>query len=264
MVRPDLPYELANVIMRALEKNVDQRYASAVDMADALAPFGTGRVALPTRTGLPAGLAGPGLVAADASPERRGPVAIVMARGAATHVDRAGVMDTVVDAQHAQHAQHAQRRTEIVVGDARGAPLGGLSPPATVFAPPLLAVTARPRTGAGWVIVGACLAATAGFVIYTAATARGQTGRVTPAPPIVTSAAEELPPAALELPASTEGPEAGKEARPAATGVPTEPSPSMSAPRRRAPRNAAANAAAASASASVIPAASAPAIPPHV
>jgi hypothetical protein len=253
MVRPDLPYELASVIMKALEKDVARRYASAIDMALALAPFGTGRAVLPSRTSLPAGPVGPGLEAPEASLERRFPLAIVMPGGMATRVDRAGVMDTVIDAPR----KHA---TEIVVGDARGAPLGGVSPPATVFAPPLASVTARPRTGAGWVIVGACVAATAGFVIYTAATARSHAERVTP-PPVVTSALDELPPAALELPAASVGAEAGAEARPAATGVPIEPSPSSSAPRRRAPRSATA---AAPASASVVPTVAEPAIPDHL
>ena len=95
------------------------------------------------------------------------------------------------------------------------------------------------------------------------ATARSHAGHVTPAA-IMTSAADAPPPAALDLPAAVVSTEAGLEARPAATGVPIDPSPSSSAaPRRRPPRNAAAGAAA-SASAPVIPTASAPAIPDHL
>lgn len=42
-VRPDLPLELAAIVMKAIEKSPDDRYASADELAGALEPFGSAR-----------------------------------------------------------------------------------------------------------------------------------------------------------------------------------------------------------------------------
>lgn len=47
--RPDLPVGLADVVMRALAKRPEERFATATEMATALAPFGTGRVPVSSR-----------------------------------------------------------------------------------------------------------------------------------------------------------------------------------------------------------------------
>jgi eukaryotic-like serine/threonine-protein kinase len=49
VVRPDLPSELANVIMKALEKSPEHRHASAAELARELAPFGSGHATVPRR-----------------------------------------------------------------------------------------------------------------------------------------------------------------------------------------------------------------------
>ena len=101
MVRPDLPYELASVIMKALEKDVASRYQSANELAAALLPFGSGRAPLPGRTSLPAAAmpAGALVPGGPTPPAVRPPAPIVVmpAGGAPTRLNRAGVLDTVVD-----------------------------------------------------------------------------------------------------------------------------------------------------------------------
>ena len=251
MVRPDLPYELANVIMKALEKDVANRYACALDMAAALAPFGTGRAVLPSghagsvARSLAESSSSSSSHSAHSSHSAQGPRAILVPAGNVTRVDRAGVVDTLIDPPRQPQA------TAVMASDAAGSRHVAMSPPATVFAPP---TTKASRAGGAWLIIGACLAATAGFGIYMTATARRS-----PAPSAAAAPGEratsftDVPPPVLVLPVAS----ANDEARPAATGVPPEPSGSATA-RRRAPRPSAS----ASGPASVTPSA-APSAPPE-
>ena len=171
LIRPDLPYELATVIMRALEKQAPDRYATADEMAIALMPFGSGRAPLPSRTSLGSPAAALERATPRATlrqvtdPMRRDPapiaVSIVTPEGGATRVDRAGVADTVVDVS-------PRRDLDPHVHSA-------VSPPATALVPE---TTAAPRGRGRAVALGACLVAAAvGFGAYMVATA-GRAPRV--------------------------------------------------------------------------------------
>ena len=248
MIRPDLPYELATVIMRALEKQATDRYATADEMATALMPFGSGRAPIPSRTSLP----GPAVAGATpratprqvTEPMRRVPAtagaAVVMPQGGATRVDRAGVADTVVDAS-------PPRELDPHVHSA-------VSPPATAFVPE---TAAAPRGRGRAAALGACLvAAGVGFGAYMVATAGRAPREDLPRASVAASAAEP-PNVAIDLPPTS------LDARPAPTGVPPEPSASAPAARKKSTRPVGSAAASATSSAPPTPPPE-PLVPDHL
>ncbi|MBX3192623.1 MAG: serine/threonine protein kinase [Labilithrix sp.] len=191
-VRPDLPHELASAIMRALEKQPADRFASATDMMNALMPFGTGRA-----PHVPSGAqaAAPLRIASIPPPRGSGPVAIVIPATPDAVADEAGNLETVRD------------QPRII------APTP-VTPPSP---PPVVHAQMRARR-APWLIPVAGLAcALVGFGSYTALRPRASSA---PAPSASVARAPE--PAA-----SSSGESIGSsiEARPAPTGVPAEPAP---------------------------------------
>ena len=227
MVRPDLPYELASVIMKALEKDLASRHQSANDLAAALAPFGTGRGAMAIGSNLGAARPSTPMARSGSVAPPAGPMAIIMLAPGATQPERSAVMDTVADV--AREGRRPPAVTDYAPPHVVPPPYAVASPPATVFDP---SITRARRGGAGMVI-GACVAAAVGFVAYMMVT--GRTPSSAPAAqrraPSSSDVPQDLPPPALELPSGS----AAAEARPAATGVPQEPSASVQH-RRRSPR----------------------------
>jgi serine/threonine-protein kinase len=220
MVRPDLPYELATVIMKALEKDLASRHQSANELAVALAPFGTGRGPIAIGSSLTGASrsSGPMAAAGSVAPPA-GPMAIIMLAQGGAQSGRAAVMDTVAD------APREERRPPVVTDYVP--PYAVASPPATAFEP--TPTRASRRVGAG-MIIGACVAAAVGFGAYMVVTARTPSSAAAGTPPASSSSdvPQDMPPPALDLPPAAE-------ARAAATGVPPEPSASAP-PRRRGPR----------------------------
>ncbi|MBS2017140.1 MAG: protein kinase [Deltaproteobacteria bacterium] len=235
MVRPELPFELATVIMKALEKDVGSRFASASEMAAALAPFGSGRGPLVSMTSLPPPAmraAQPRPLADDATARR----AVVVPHGSQeTRSDRAALMDTVV-----QPTPNSAPAKTVPLGVAQpsppavfvpgtpapsvrqpGPPPSALTPPVSQAAPP-----AASRSGlvAALAVVAA---ASLGFGAYMFLTKK------VPASGTVPSVASELP-SATSAPSSTGGAPmpsidpAIAAAQPAPTGI-TETAPSASA-----------------------------------
>ncbi len=251
LVRPDLPYELASVIMKALEKDVANRHQSANELAHALAPFGAGCGPLAAGASLPPGAPGPRRLslppAADLVPARRDvtaplaspPKQIRIVLPGATMPDSVAAMDTIADVSRF-------KANERVVTD-YATPYSAVSPPATAFEP---SPTRAPRGGGRGLLIAACVASAIGFGAYTMLSSRS----AAPSPgPLASSSAKgaaagaDLPPATLDL----APPPVTTEARAAPTGVPVEPS--ASTQRRRAPRGPASTAPGPSAAAPIVP-----------
>ena len=211
-VRPDLPNELARAIMRALEKDPASRHQSSTEMATALAPFGSGRGPLAGRASLPVSAMTPstGSYAMLTPSYAGGPQAIVVPAALAARSDRAGSMDTIVDA-----AGHSI-----------------VSAPATVFAPPSQeeSIGARRGSGLAMIIAAACIAGSLGIGSYLFLTSR----KVVPSAAAAAAAAQTAP---AETTGAAPPPGFAAEGRPATTGVPESavaaPSASASVPRKR-------------------------------
>ena len=224
MVRPDLPYELASVIMKALEKDVASRYQSADELAARAA-------SIRQRTRAVAG--------SHESPRRgdaRGrarPRRPDAAGGASSRADRGGACGRRADAHRScRRARHGSGRRAArlsrVRRPGRAAACRGFTACHRVR-PARHAVTLHGSRA--FVVVAACVAAGVGFGSYMFVTSRKPpttTSPQTSARPLESSVAvgDPLPPAALDLPS------APSSARPAVTGVPPEPSASVAHPRR--------------------------------
>ncbi len=273
LVRPDHPYELASVIMKALEKDVAHRWQSANELAAALAPFGTGRAPIAPMTSLPPP-AMRSIPPAGAAAANDPPISVVVG-GGATHVEgrRSPYLDTVVD--RAPPNTPANKTAPLGLALAPASPAGTL-----VFVPPTpahpnaggptpsaLAPAATTGTGAraGVALPIAALAAVAiGFGAYMVATSRGgqpptarDLGSKMPASAAPSSGTGE-PPAAL--PPSIDLPTPST----ATASAPASASADPHGPKRRPHRPSAGSGAATASGPTPQPAEQPPVIPDHL
>jgi len=268
MVRGDLPYELASVVMKALEKDVESRFQSASELGAALAPFGSGRgpvVALHSLPPQPTPSMTPPR-ASDIAFPREG--VVPAGPDDETHVERTETMETITSRTPAQDP----RRT---------APLVSAPSPAAVFIPPTpvntgeslppapnahtpAAPSAPPSQpnesrSAAFAGVAAGLFAALGFGVYMFATRHhpvDANGLQPTSPPSQESASAS---ASTTAPSASVDP-AIASAQPAPTGVASAPSASSSGKRRHRPPSHSGNGAPAPESS----AAPVPAVPDHL
>ena len=266
MVRADLPFELASVIMKALEKDVESRFQSASELGAALAPFGSGRgpvAAMHSLAPSPTPSMTPPRVSDIAFP-RDG----VVPAGAddPTHLERTETMETITARTPAQDP----RRTAPLVSAPSPVAVfvpptpvhtGGATPPspnAQTPAPPSL--PPESKSGA-FVGIAAVLFAVLGFGVYMFATRHHPVDANGLAP---SAPAQESASASASASASTSAPSASIDpaiasAQPAPTGVASAPSASGGKRRHRPPSHAGSGAPAPESSA-----APAPSVPDHL
>ena len=266
MVRPELPFELATVIMKCLEKSLDDRWPSADALAQALAPFGTGKMPLLSAQNLRVAALPSG--AHRAQPVAQGAPTVATRPAAATELSAKA---TELSAKATELPAHA-KATELAVparpdaivipvevsarpespmaamsdrtvsdtkqrGLGRGntqpmspglLPAAPVTPPATSFATP--ETRASGPSGVA-ILIAACAAAGIGFGVYMGFTAPRD--RV-PAGAASTASAPRSPSSDPNIFPPEVVPSSSSEVAPPSTGVPTAsaPLPSSSAVRK--------------------------------